>query len=100
MGNLLKIVVSGVILLGCGISLWAQEEEEILWRNIPIVVTAAKKEQSITKAPSNITVITAREINDCGARTLQDVLKLIPGIEINTTRKGLGRIWIRGVTSR
>ncbi|MCK4908970.1 MAG: TonB-dependent receptor [Planctomycetes bacterium] len=100
MGNLLKIVVSGVILLGCGISLWAQEEEEILWRNIPIVVTAAKKEQFITKAPSNVTVITAREINDCGARTLQDVLKLIPGIEINTTRKGLGRIWIRGVTSR
>ncbi len=72
----------------------------MLFVEIPIVVTASRKEQYITEAPSNITVITSEEIRQSGARTIGDILKRIPGIEINMHRKGLGRIWIRAVTGR
>ncbi len=73
------------------------KRELLLLQDIPIVITAARKEQSITEAPSNITMITAEQIRDSGARTLAEVLTLLPGIAINTHRKGFERIWIRGV---
>lgn len=49
---------------------------------MPKVVTAAKKEQSIAEAPAVMTVITAKDIKNMGARNLMDVLKLIPGFTV------------------
>ncbi|MEW6481765.1 MAG: hypothetical protein AB1397_01995 [bacterium] len=54
------------VIIGFAIAEERQEEiageEELLFREIPVVVTAAKKEQLATEAPAIVTVITEEEI--------------------------------------
>ncbi len=46
------------------------------------ITIASKKEENLEKAPSVVTVITAEEIEKYGARTLADILLIVPGIDI------------------
>jgi len=58
---------------------------------------ATKSEQSVEQAPSVVSVITAKEIKDMGARELVDVLQMVPGFEISKTLAGQNLIGVRGV---
>jgi outer membrane receptor for ferrienterochelin and colicins len=55
--------------------------EELLWAEIPSVLTASKKQESIQEAPAIVTVITSEEIKDFGASTFYDVLQRLPSIQ-------------------
>lgn len=76
------------------------KRELLFFKEIPVVITAAKKEQPITEAPSAITVITALEIKESGAVNLADILRMVPGIEvmsvtasnINVNARGLNQL--------
>ena len=46
------------------------------------VVTASKRPQQVEKAPASMTVITGREIDERGYRTLRDLLLDVAGVEI------------------
>lgn len=46
------------------------------------VVTASGSEQTITKAPSTMMVITAKQIAERGYEQLEDVLRDIPGVDL------------------
>ncbi|MHB8880964.1 MAG: TonB-dependent receptor plug domain-containing protein [Thermodesulfovibrionales bacterium] len=53
----------------------------------------------LRKAPAIATVITDREIYNMGARTLMDVLKLVPGMGIAITDQGFFRLEVRGTVT-
>ena len=72
-------------------------DELSLFEDIPIVVTASKKPERITEAPSMISVITQEDIERMGARTIMDVLRTIPGIEIVQDPMGTSQIAVRGL---
>ena len=57
---------------------------------------AAGKVQSLEEAPGIVSVITDEEIRRIGARTLADVMELVPGFEFWTTNLGRERISVRG----
>ncbi len=57
--------------------------ELLLFQDIPTVTLATKHEQPITLAPASISVITAADIKRQGARTITDVLRNVPGINVN-----------------
>lgn len=46
------------------------------------VSIASKIEERASKAPSIVTVITAEEIENIGARTLSEILRIVPGFDI------------------
>ncbi|MFC2140368.1 TonB-dependent receptor plug domain-containing protein [Candidatus Auribacterota bacterium] len=76
--------------------------EELKWLQAELnveVYSASKTKKKISEAPSIITVITAKEIEKMGARTLSDILKIMPGIQILNRRNGSDMVWIRGVTT-
>ncbi len=55
-------------------------EDELAWlREENYINIATKSRVEVSKAPSMVTVITAEEIENMGARTLNEVLRLIPG---------------------
>jgi iron complex outermembrane receptor protein len=60
------------------------------------VVTASKKLQKITDAPSIISVHTRQDIEMMGVTSLIDVLKFVPGIETSMGPDGHYRLAIRG----
>ncbi|MBI5639720.1 MAG: TonB-dependent receptor [Nitrospirae bacterium] len=53
----------------------------------------------LLKAPAIATVITDGEIHNMGARTLTDVLKLVPGMGIAITDSGFFRVEVRGTVT-
>ncbi len=57
--------------------------EEIRWLQAEAIVTIATKHGiPLSKAPSMVTVITAEEIKHLGYRTFVEVLRVVPGFEI------------------
>lgn len=55
-----------------------EDEFTLLMENVYVSV-ASKMEEEAKKAPSIVTVITAKEIENLGARILKDVLRRVPG---------------------
>ncbi len=58
--------------------------DELLFMDIPTVVTASRRAEPVSRAPMQVTVITADDIRMSGATTIPDVLRLVPGIEVVT----------------
>ena len=63
------------------------------------VSIAAGRIQRVEEAPGIVSVITDEEIRRMGARTLSDVLAIIPGFEVLTDNLGRSRIAVRGIVS-
>lgn len=84
------LVLGMAVLLGVGpgFDVLAQEElaarteEELLFMEIPVVVTAARYEQPISESPSSVSVITAEDIRLSGANTIADLLRGVAGIDV------------------
>ena len=75
------------------------ENELLLFYEEKDLYTATKTHTSLRKAPAIATIITADEIRNMGARSLLDVLKMVPGIGISINEFGLSVIEVRGVRS-
>ncbi len=62
-----------------------------------IVITARKREETLLEVPVAATAVTGDEIEQRGLRTVADVAKLSPGVNINSDAVGRAFIAIRGV---
>ena len=60
------------------------------------VTIASLTTQKLSDAPAIVTVITAQQIRDMGARTITDVLEIIPGVETLIQEYGYTEFVIRG----
>jgi vitamin B12 transporter len=90
----MTILVVGWILQGPA---WAQTEDNAN-RMAEIVVTA--KPISGAEAAGTVHRITAAQIRQEGAKTLDDVLELVPGVTVREGPEGTPRIDIRGFRTR
>ncbi|WGO98777.1 TonB-dependent receptor [Saccharophagus degradans] len=72
--------------------------EELL--QIKVVTAASGYEQKLADAPGSVTVITKHEWQAAGARALEDVLDMVPGVHISKTTTGLvaNKSVIRGIS--
>ncbi|OPL17389.1 MAG: hypothetical protein AVO38_01465 [delta proteobacterium ML8_D] len=97
-------ILGMVSLFACAacFNLWAQEsvqitKEELLFMEIPMVVSSSKREQPLTEAASSIKVITSDDIRNSGATNLADVLRSVAGLDIREAHAGQHVIGIRGL---
>ncbi|MEP7244139.1 MAG: TonB-dependent receptor [Gammaproteobacteria bacterium] len=64
-----------------------------------IIVTSRRREESLSKIPESVTVLTAAQIEDARIRKIDDVVAMTPGFEIHGGESpGIFRMSIRGVT--
>ncbi len=71
--------------------------EEIRWLQAESIITIATRHGTpINKAPSIVSVITARQIKQMGFRTLTEVLKTIPGYDVSINENGIIQLGVRG----
>lgn len=61
------------------------------------VAVASGKNTSIREAPGIVSVVTAEEIRNSGARDLIDVLQMVPGVQLGVDVAGVVSIGIRGL---
>jgi iron complex outermembrane receptor protein len=72
------------------------EQEKILFEDLPIVVTAARKKQKIVEAPSTIDVISSDDIRYSGAFTIADLLRQVSGVDVMTISARSQQVGVRG----
>lgn len=74
-------------------------DDELAWlREENYINIATKSRVEVSKAPSIVTVITAQEIENMGARKLTDVLRIIPGFDVfKSAFLGVERFGTRGL---
>ncbi len=75
------------------------EDIGLLELEIPIVVTAARREQKITTVSHAMSVITAEDIRLSGARSVPDALRLVPGMDVADLAYGVAAVSPRGHNS-
>src|SRR5271165_2387314 len=64
---------------------------------IEIVVTATRREESISKVPLSITALNQDELDQKGIRDFSEMVRFTPGVSIDTS--GTNAISIRGISS-
>ncbi len=72
------------------------EDLDLLRLKVPTVVTAGRHEQKITAVPYAMSVITAADIRQSGARSIADALRLVPGMDLADLAYGISGASPRG----
>ena len=67
-----------------------QANEDGLFFDIPVVLSASRLEQPASEAPMSVTSIDRQIIEASGARTIPEVLRLVPGIVIGSNSNEWG----------
>lgn len=104
--TLLIIIMHCLILLT---PLWGQENKKTTYRDFKDfseinleellstkITVASIKEMNLRESPGIVSVVTAEEIANSGARDLIDVLRLVPGLEFGVDAEGVVGIGVRG----
>ncbi len=73
--------------------------EELLEVEAPTVSVASGRELSLDQAPGSVSVIDEGRIQRLGARTLRELLEMLPGFDVVTDNLGREKIVARGVES-
>ena len=64
-----------------------------------IVVTAQKRAQTLIDVPQSISVVTGAALERQVATNFQDYLKLVPGLQLDQSTPGAGRLILRGINT-
>ncbi len=64
-----------------------------------ILVTAQKRSQELIEVPQSVTVVSGATLENQHADNFQDYLKLVPGLQLDQSRAGQGRLILRGVNT-
>ncbi|MBT5307599.1 MAG: TonB-dependent receptor [Candidatus Scalindua sp.] len=109
MRNIIKNLGMIIILvMGACSALWAETSdlkteimpEDLFFMHIPTVITAAKKEQKQSDTTAATFVITSEDIRRSGARTIPDLLRMVPGIQVARMDANKWAITSRGFNGR
>ncbi len=106
-----KIKVLGmvtILVMGIWSSVWAESSEtkteimpeELFFLNISTVITAAKKEQNQSDTTAATFVITSEDVRRSGARTIPDLLRMVPGVHVARMDSNKWAITSRGFNGR
>ncbi len=58
------------------------DDIKLLNLEVPTIITGARHRQTIATAPYAVSVITAKDIRESGARSIPDALRLVPGVDV------------------
>jgi iron complex outermembrane receptor protein len=61
------------------------------------VVSASLEPQAIQRVPATVYVLTRDDIRASGAETLWDALRMVPGVDVISTRSHYGEVSVRGM---
>lgn len=64
-----------------------------------IVVTATKRAESVREIPASVTALLGSDLEKQGVQGAEDILKLVPGVNMTTAGDSAARITIRGISA-
>ena len=73
----------------------SEDEQTILFSELPSVFSASRHEQPVTKAPASVDIITSEQIKRYGWRTIAAILGSLPGF-LSTYDRAYNHVGVRG----
>ncbi len=73
------------------------DAELLLFEDIPIVVTAARRPQRLTQSSQAISVVSSDDVHYGGFRSLPDMLRFTPGVDVLQVDRNIVALGIRGM---
>lgn len=64
-----------------------------------IVVTATKREESLREIPASIAALKGEDLERNGARGVEDIAKLVPGVNFSDDSVNASKVTIRGISA-
>jgi outer membrane receptor protein involved in Fe transport len=64
-----------------------------------VFVTAQKREETVAEIPASVTVVSGQLLEEQRADDFQDLVPLVPGLSLTSTRPGVTRVTLRGVNT-
>ncbi len=104
--SLSELVAAALILCAGAASARADvpsEETSVLrlfYEKQELVTTPSRIPEDARTAPAIVTVFTAQDIEDMGARTLSDLLRTVVSVYVTTQTNSRESVWIRGIRNR
>jgi iron complex outermembrane receptor protein len=99
--NWIKPVGALCAALAAGMPTWVRAADaaadEAIGPLQEIVVTATRKEESLSKVPISVTALTQEAMDIRGVKDFQDVVRFTPGVNVDNS--GTNNIAIRGISS-
>lgn len=90
LGGLLLPVLSGGI---------AHADDELFFQELPIVASVSRLPQRLADTPAAVTVIDQEMIRASGLRTLEDLLRLVPGFQVTSHNQDPAIVAYHGLNS-
>jgi iron complex outermembrane receptor protein len=87
------LVAGSLIALAVSMPAHAQTDDNEL------IVTAQKREQALIDVPQSVSVVNGATLEKQQAVTFQDFAKLVPGLQLEQSNPGEGRLVLRGVNT-
>jgi len=91
------LIAGSIAALAVAMPAYAAEADE--GSESEIIVTAQKREQLLIDVPQSVSVVSGDALENIQATSFADYLKLVPGLQLNQTTPGFGRLVIRGVNT-
>ncbi len=97
-----------VVLVFCGVDQalsishleLSRQEKEMLTLFYNVTSLATRSMRMVGKTHVATTVLTKRDIERSGARTIEDLLRLVPGIQVAISPVGYPRLYLRGLPNQ
>jgi outer membrane receptor protein involved in Fe transport len=64
-----------------------------------IIITGTKRPQVLLDVPQSVTVVSGKSLEQQHATNFQDYLKLVPGLQLDQSTQGQGRLILRGLNT-
>lgn len=78
----------------------ADEQPDLFDEEVPVILSASRLIQPLSSSPASITVIDSEMIRLSGARTVVDVLRLVPGFQVGRLVNGNPIATYNGISER
>jgi len=99
-GSVKRVVICGISLLALGQTSAAfAQASAAATDDSEIVVTAAKREQSVRDVPGSVSAVSEATLQKLNAQSLSDYITRVPGVVFNDYQPGVSEVVIRGIAS-
>ncbi|MDE2439927.1 MAG: TonB-dependent receptor, partial [Betaproteobacteria bacterium] len=72
------------LLLVVAMALPVHAEEDVFFSSLPVVASVSRLPQQLSETPASVTVIDQEMIRASGMRTVEDLLRLVPGFQVTS----------------
>lgn len=85
-------------LLGALASFQVGAEEEVFFSSLPVVASVSRLPQQLSETPASVTVIDQEMIRASGMRTVEDLLRLVPGFQVTSHNQDAAIVAYHGLS--